>query len=83
MKIQLILEIDYDISDEMTTTRDELESVLTTSVERLVSEGGLSGATLATVNSWELSLGATVAGCVYDQNYGYHPHAANNGENDR
>jgi hypothetical protein len=72
MKIQLVLEIDYDVSavsrpfgDEL-AIRDDLEAILTTSVERLVGEGGLSGDTDATVNSWELSLGATVAGATYD-----------------
>ena len=62
MKIRLTLEVDYDISAvthagiSEETAREELEAVLTNSVDRLVGEGGLSGDTLATVNTWEATL---------------------------
>lgn len=62
MKIRLTVEIDYDISEmerngmDDEDARDELEAVLTNSVDRLVGEGGLSGDTLATVNTWDATL---------------------------
>ncbi len=59
MKIELKLKIDYNVdalreagsSDE--DTRAELEKALAATVDRLVGEGGLSGDTLATVDTWE------------------------------
>ena len=68
MKIKLTLEIDYDISEmerngmDDEDARDELESVLTDSLDRLVGDGGLSGETLATVNTWD---------AVFSDEYGY------------
>ena len=67
MKIELRLKIDYDVSalthaglepspTVEATIRRELEAVLANSVDRLVENGGLSGETLATVNSWDMKV---------------------------
>ena len=66
MKVVLTLEIDYDIEafhtgeelnpDEHTqAARDAAKVVLAGSVARLVGEGGLSGETALTVESWDVS----------------------------
>jgi hypothetical protein len=62
MLIDLQIEINYNL-DEMKhagisedTARDELHEVLLASVNRLVGEGGLSGATLATVNFYDVTI---------------------------
>jgi hypothetical protein len=68
MKIKLVLDIDYNL-DEVAyagisedAVRDEIHDVLLASVDRLVGEGGLSGETLATVDTWEVNI-STPCGC--------------------
>ncbi len=55
MKVILTVEIDYDVSSygDPADALSEIQDVLHTSVDRMVGEGGLSGSTVAEVNTWE------------------------------
>lgn len=56
MKVRLTLEIDYDTSayDDEADALADAQQVLHNSVILMVSNGGLSGDSLATVDSWEV-----------------------------
>jgi hypothetical protein len=56
MKVSLTVEIEYDTSgyDDEANALTDVQTVLHNSVILMVSNGGLSGSTDATVESWEV-----------------------------
>lgn len=53
MKLRFILEVDYNLDG---TTPSILEGMVKRGIKNFIDEGGLSGYTDATVNSWSLNV---------------------------